>query len=83
LSVTPGQSYAIQVGLGGIGGANPPQLGGCAYNVPVTGGSGQPGGATIFDDVLSAPGGLGGLGGSASGSNCPNGAFGQQGQVVN
>jgi hypothetical protein len=69
ISVTPGQSYSITIGIGGAPG-NPGVDGSTSYlvtNHPAGNGSnGINGGFTSFNGTLSADGGFGGVGGVIS-----------------
>jgi hypothetical protein len=72
INVSPGQSYSIVIGSGGVGG----QLATCG-----TGATGQNGGNSSFSGFLSAQGGFGGTGGISQ--TYTQGSIGQTGTVSN
>ena len=75
ISVTPGTTYSIIVGLGGLGGA------GVYCGVGESGGNG---GITSFNGILDAPGGMGGDGQhSNTGDSNPYNVTGSAGAINN
>jgi hypothetical protein len=79
VSVVPGQTYSIIVGIGGAGG-NSPSCNTISFN---PGNIGTAGGLTSFGGLLSAPGGTGGQGGTSFLGGCQNGASGSNGSISN
>ena len=84
-SVTPGASYTIIIGNGGVGGTGGI---GVIQQSTSNGSNGQNGGLTSFNNVISAPGGLGGFGGTAQNLGqynglCSNGNSGLNASITN
>jgi hypothetical protein len=84
IQVIPGQSYLITIGQGGIGAS------GFSQGCPSFGNNGGNGGATLFSNIISASGGLGGSRGesynnfnSGSNNNYSSGPSGQNAPINN
>ena len=84
IQVIPGQSYLITIGQGGIGAS------GFSQGCPSFGNNGGNGGATLFSNIISASGGLGGTRGesynnfnSGSNNNYSAGPSGQNAPINN
>jgi hypothetical protein len=94
ISVTPGQSYVVTIGLGGSGG-NAGSFtvigwGNSATTSTIQATDGASGGTTNFGGLVTANGGVGGAAGLASNggysyisATCTNGALGSNGNVIN
>lgn len=75
VTLTPGQSITVTIGTGGIGGDNDSGTG------TLAGGDGRNGGTTSFGTLLSATGGEGGKGATASSYYDPAGGNGGAGSA--
>jgi hypothetical protein len=79
LSVIPGNSYQIIIGIGGSGGNS--IAAGCTSGN--SGSNGANGNQTSFNNILFAPGGNGGIGAITNINDCSNAASGLDGSVNN
>jgi hypothetical protein len=78
ISVTPGTSYSITIGSGGVGGTG-------GNFTTINGSDGTDGGNSSFGSLLSAPGGTKGFGAISKNNppSCSNGNGGSNGSVNN
>lgn len=75
ITLTPGMTYTITVGTGGIAGTNTTNGGSASINPPVLANYGGNGGASSFHSYISASGGGGG-GGAGQYCSAPGGSGG-------